>query len=307
MLSNFATVFSQVLVLFLLISLGYFCGKIRLINNELSDGMANLIMVLVAPCLMISSFQREFQPDLFHNFLIAFVGAFLIYAGSIIIANFIVRDTDESRKRVLRCTVIFSNCGMMSLALQNALFGSDGVFYGAAYISVFNLVFWTYGVAVMGNGAKLEPRRILLNPGILGTAAGLLFFFTSTVLPISITSACTYIADLNTPLAMLVIGQQLSRSRLSTVFTDGKIYLASALRLLAIPALVILSFRLFHITGIVAVTCVIASSAPAAASNSMLAIKYGQDSQLAVKNVSMQTLFSMLTMPIMVGLAQTVL
>lgn len=45
-----------------------------------------------------------------------------------------------------RFCVVFTNCGFMGLPLLDALYGSEGLFLGSAFIMVNNLLLWTYGV-----------------------------------------------------------------------------------------------------------------------------------------------------------------
>ena len=307
MLHNIAVVSDQVLTLFLLAFVGYLCGKLKLLSDETTSGLATLSLYVIAPCLMVSSFQRQFDPQLFHDFALAIVLMLGILAASILMTKFTVRDGDKKRQKVLRATVIFSNCGMISLALQNSLYGADGVFFGAACIAAFNLVFWTYGVLLLGRREDIKLTNTLLNPGMVGTVIGLIFFFTSFALPSPVKAACASIADLNTPLCMLVIGQQISNSNFKTLFSDRGALWSVLQRLVIVPLLVILVFYCAGIDSTIAAVCVIAASAPAAASNTMLAIQLKQDSLLSVKTVSMGTVLSMVTMPLMVVLARTIL
>ena len=72
----------------------------------------------------------------------------------IAVAHGLFRDKDEGRRRVLRFATVFSNAGYMAIPLQQAVLGDEGVFYCAAYIIVFNIVMWTYGVAEMSGSTK---------------------------------------------------------------------------------------------------------------------------------------------------------
>ena len=178
---------------------------------------------------------------------------------------------EEARERVLRFGVVFSNAGYMAIPLQKALLGEDGVFYGAAYVAVFNLVLWSYGVMAMSGDRKaLSARRLLLNPGVIGLAAGLLLFFTGIRLPAFLEAPVGHLAALNTPLPMLIV---------------GLLYLCG-------------------MRGALLTACVIAASAPAAAATTMFATRYGQDARLSVNLVALSTLCSMLTMPLVVGAAK---
>ena len=212
---------------------------------------------------------------------------------------------EEARERVLRFGVVFSNAGYMAIPLQKALLGEDGVFYGAAYVAVFNLVLWSYGVMAMSGDRKaLSARRLLLNPGVIGLAAGLLLFFTGIRLPAFLEAPVGHLAALNTPLPMLIVGFYLADADLKSTVRDKRLIASMGLRLLAVPLLTLGLLYLCGMRGALLTACVIAASAPAAAATTMFATRYGQDARLSVNLVALSTLCSMLTMPLVVGAAK---
>lgn len=304
MLSNFLSIGQQILIIFLIALLGFIAGKVKLVDSRETDGMARLVVTYVAPAMIIMAFQRPFEAKLLKGFLLTMGIAFLCYLVSIVLAHLLIRSREQARRSVLRCAAVFSNCGMISLPLQSALFGNDGVFYGAAFIAAFNLVFWTYGALEMGRSqGKVEVAKILLNPGLLGTIVGLILFFTSTTLPAVPASALNYISGLNVPLSMLVIGQRLSVISIRSLFGDRGVWGTVAARLVVTPVVLALVLRAAGITGTIGICAVIAAAAPAAASITMLAITYGQDTELAAKTVSLHAILSVLTMPVIITLA----
>ena len=84
----------------------------------------------------------------------------------------------------------------------------------------------------------------------------------------------------DTPMAMIMFGTYLANTDLKTMFREKKIYLAAALKLLVLPALMLLIFRLCGITGALLTACIISASAPTANNTVMFAAKYGRDTCL---------------------------
>lgn len=305
MLENFLMVGQQVLILFILIAVGVVCGKVRFLTPNTAKHLTNIVLYFVTPCVVIDAFHRDFEPELLTNLGVTALCAILVHAVSIVIAFVVFRDKNASRRCVLRFGTVFSNCGFMSIPLQAALLGADGVFYGAAFVAVFNLILWSYGLLVMSGDKKaLSPKHLLLNPGVIGVVAGLILFLFSIRLPEVLSMPVSYMAALNTPLPMIIIGFYLSRTNLREALRDKKAYAAIALRLIAIPLLTLLLMFVFQIRGVVLVACVIAAAAPVAAATTMFAAKFDRDTSLSVNLVSLSTLFSLVTMPLIVGLAQ---
>lgn len=306
MLENFITVGQQVLILFILIGVGVVCGKVRFLSSSSAKHLTNIVLYFVTPCVVIDAFQRDFDPALLQNLGVTALCAILVHAFSVLIVTFVFRDKEDSRRCVLRFGTVFSNCGFMSIPLQAALLGADGVFYGAAFVAVFNLVLWSYGLLVMSGDKKtLSPKHLLLNPGVIGVAAGVLIFLFSVHLPEVLSTPINYMASLNTPLPMIIIGFYLSRTNLIAALRDKRAYVAILLRLAAVPLLTLFLMYACGIRGVVLVACVIAAAAPVAAATTMFAAKFDRDTSLSVNLVSLSTLFSIVTMPLIVGLAQS--
>ncbi len=308
MWSNVIVVSGQVAVLFILIALGFISGKAGLINKTGAKYLTDVVLYLATRCIMIQSFQKvEFGSDTILNLGICALCAVLIQTLSIVLCRAVFRNKEESRRIVLRFAAVFSNCGFMSLPLQNALLGAKGVFYGTVFVAVFNILVWSYGLVDMsGDKADFNIKKILLNPGVLGALAAVMLFLLRIRLPEIILSPIEYIAALNTPLPMLVIGFYLTKYNFKKSAGDMGIYAVSAFRLILIPCLSLFIMKLFSVDPYILTACTIAASAPVAATTTMFATKFNRDVELSVGLVSTTTLLSIITMPVIIALAQTI-
>ncbi len=304
MLATFQLVGQQVVVLFLLMLVGVICNRAGFFGEPEVKGLSKMVLYFVTPCVIVESFQREPNGTMIRNLLITMGIAFASYILGIVLANLCIHDKDESKELVLRFGAVFGNCGFMSLPIEEALLGEDGVFYGAVFIAAFNLIVWTYGLAVMsGDRKNISWKKIVLNPGILGTLAGLLVFLFRISLPAVFQEPISFMADLNTPLPMIIIGYYLGNLKLHHLVENKKQYLSMLLKLICIPGLTLLMMWPMHLDQTVILVCVIASCAPTAANTAMFAALFNRDSQLAAQMVSVGTLFSLITIPSMVALA----
>lgn len=308
MLSSYTDAGQQVLVLFILIGVGALLSKLGFITDKGASSMTDVVLYAVTPCVIINAFQREYHPELLGGLLTALFCAFLVMLLSVLLAELIYRKTNLSRAVVLKFSLVFSNCGFMALPLQEAVLGSDGVFYGAAYIAVFNIFMWTYGLITMSQKTELKSAlRAIVNPGIIGTVIGVLLFVFSIKLPTVISSPIRFLAALNTPVPMLVIGYHLTQADLGRVLKDKGAYFAMAMRLILIPLAAFGGMYLAGVDGTVTVAVVIAVSSPVAAFTTMMSSKYGRDTELSAGIVSASSLFSLITMPLIVGLAKSIM
>lgn len=294
-------------MLFVLIGVGFACGKKGILTDISSKKITDIVLYVVTPCVMISAFQREFSVELLGNILITVACATAIIFATVFISKLIFRDKNEARKRVLQFSTIFSNCGFMSLPLQKAILGNDGWFYGSIFVAVFNVIVWSYGLVMMsGDKKQLSIRKIAFNPGIAGVLLALILFVLRIHLPYIIIQPVEYLAALNTPLPMLIIGFYLSQADLKKAFTDAGAYLAMAVRLVAVPILAMVVMWALNVDKTIMIACVIASAAPTAATTTMFAAKFNRDVELSVSVVASTTLVSILSMPLVVALAESI-
>lgn len=305
LLDYFFTVGGQVLILFILIAVGYICGKIGFMDNNTAKHITDIVLYFVTPCVIINAYQVDFNPDILVNLGVTALCAIGVHIISIIIVTLAFHKKPANKQAVLKFGTVFSNCGFMSLPLQEAIIGQEGVLYGAAFLGVFNVFLWSYGVICMsGNSKTLSARKILLNPGILGVIVALIFFLTSFKLPTVIAQPVEYLAGLNTPLPMIIIGFYLSNSKISNGLKDKDAWISTILRILVIPVLCIGIMLLIGIRGNILITVAIAISAPIAAATTMFTTKFEKDTELSVNLVSLSTILSIVTMSCLVAVTQ---
>ena len=304
MLDGLCVVARQVAVLFALIGVGFLCNRRRLLSEASVKGIVEVLMLVVTPCVIVHAFQRPFDRRLVQGLGWALGAAVFAHALGIAAAS-LFRQGDRARRSVLRFATTFSNAGFMGIPLEQALLGDDGVFFGAVYVAVFNVVCWSWGLVTMcGRMDEVRARTLLVNPGTVGIACGLPFFLFSLTLPAALGEPVKMLADLNTPLAMIVIGYYLADAAFAAALRSGAAWAVAFLRLAALPCVVLGALWLCRPPdGTMAVAIVTAASAPCAALTTVFAAKYDRDVSLSVGIVSGTTLLSVLTMPPIVGLA----
>ena len=313
MIENLAAVARQVAALFVLMGFGAALRRTRLVGDAAIDGMVNLLILVVTPCVIVDVFQRPFDPASLASLGVALLIAVLAHVAVICIAHLVVRHRDENVRKPLLLAAVFSNAGFMGIPLEQAILGDRGVFFGTVYVVVFNLFIWSWGLVVMkgpgngktgrGNGADL--LRMALNPGTVGIVLGLPLFLFSARLPSFVAAPVHHMANLNTPMAMIVIGYGLCGAKLGRVLRNPAVWTASFVRLVAYPLLFVAALYPFraHLDRDMALALCIAASAPVAAMVSMFSSKFHRDVDTGVAVVSGTTLLSVLTMPVVIALA----
>ncbi len=304
MLDSLRFVGTQVLVLFIVMALGFLCRKWKLLGEESVKGLTNLMLCLITPCMLLKAFQQPYDPSLLRGFLISAAAAGGVYGLEIGLANLLLRDKDDARRRVEHFGAVFPNCGYMALPLLQSLWGAEAVLYGAAFNATHTVFLWTYGLSLMSAGKeKISLRKALVNPGTVSVVLGLVLFFGSVKLPELLARPIDYLAALNAPVPMLIIGFCLGGLDGRTVLRSGGEVLMLALRLLLVPALALGILWLCGVRGVLLITNVVCVAAPVATMCTMFAAKYDVDPTLSAGLVAVSTVLSVLTMTLVVGFA----
>ena len=303
-MESMLTVISKVGVMLLLILVGYVVSKKGMLTDRGTSEVNTLLLQIVTPCLIVNSFLTS-EDSLSAGELLLSVGTSALAIGlSILLSRCFFRKEPEGRKKVLQFAAAFSNSGFMGLPLVEGIVGSKGVMYGSFFIVVFNIFCWTYGFRMMSGGQKMSLKVLLMNPGIIGLVFGLPIYFLDLHLPAVLSEPVGFLAALNTPLAMLVVGSYIAKVELHSFISDLAVYKSAALRLLVAPGIFLGLLLLIRPEPNLFVTSVIQAACPAAANTVLFSVQYKRDSALASKTVAVSTVLSIITIPLLTILEQ---
>ena len=296
MLLNFIIVVGQVVTLFLMIGVGFFLAKRGWFSEETASHATHLLLYVVGCCIIIRQLQIEANMDTVRTMLMAALGMALTYVVALPAVQLLFRKDAPDTRVVRRFGMVYANNSFMGLPLLASVLGDDALIFGVISMLVFALFQWTHGALTMGG--RLSLRQAVINPGILSMAIGLFLFITGLRLPAPVDSAMGFIADLNTPLAMIVIGSQMARADIRAVFQKPKLYLTSAVKLILVPAVTCVILLPLRLDPLSYCACVVLSACPTAGVTAMFAQMFHRDVETAAQMVTLSTLLSIFTLPV---------
>ena len=293
--------------MFLIMLCGIIIFKTGLIDGNTVPKMSNVLLMLVSPLVIFQSYQMDFDMRLMWGLGLTLIASLTTFVIVIILTEILIKNPEKDKAPVEKIAVIYSNSGFIGLPLINGVIGSEGVFYMTAYLTVFNLLLWTHGVIVMGGGGSFKTVcKNLCTPTIIAIFAGVICFVASIKLPAVIDNPIQYIANMNTPLAMLIAGANLAQSNIIRSLKHARMYYLSALKLIVFPAIGMLVLYVFHFQNFdfnVPFTVFIGMACPAGASAIMFAERYDKDSLYATEIFVLTTVLSLVTIPMLSVLA----
>lgn len=296
----------QVLILYVIVAVGFAADKFKIFTEKTSKATNDLMFFIVTPCMIVNSFlNTSFSKESARGFFIALGCSFLAHFLGIILGIPFFNKKNDPDSPVFKFACVYGNVGYMALPLTNAVLGPKGVFFGSGAVIVLNVLAFTHGVWLMNRdkSVKFNFRSIILNPGVISVIIGLPLFLLSVKLPEIVTKPIGYIADLNTPLAMIILGTYIANTDIKTILKLKEQYLIMLIRLIAVPLIMLGFFKVTGMPSVLAVACTIGAASPCATNTVMFAVKYGKNSGTASKIIAMSSFVSIITLPVMIAIA----
>ena len=117
----FVIIVNQILKMLLLLLLGCLCFRMRLIDENGSKVLANLLLMVVNPMLAIVSLQTEYSAHLAQGLLVAYLLAFLTHLVAAILSTVLIRTTGNPDCGIDRFASMYSNCGFIGIPLVQSI------------------------------------------------------------------------------------------------------------------------------------------------------------------------------------------
>ncbi len=297
-------VLKQLVIMIIITLAGYIFARIAKVIDDQQKFMSRLLLYFINPFLVLNSFNMEFSWLKFRQlWFAAFIA--LILHGVMILLGFL-----SSKEKIDRVAVAFTNCGFVGIPLIRGVFGDEGVFYLMGYLIIFNVLIWTYGYYQMSGTTNL--KKVITNPNIIAVTIGLVLFCLPFELPELVRKPIVMIADINTPMAMLLLGILFAR------FEFDRAYIARVIKT-TVFRLVVTSLCNLVVIIVVYKLCInmqdikmmlfaiyICSMCPVATTIPGLSVVFDHDKSFASLIVTITSMFCILTIPTFVALGEWV-
>jgi len=210
----------------------------------------------------------------------------------------------------------------LPLPIVAALHGAVGVQVVLLINVGAQLVLWTVGVATLRGGRvdRQALSALAKNPGLLAAVAGIaaaLLLPRGAAFPglvahagEALLDAITLVGSLTIPLSLVVTGAQLGAGRFDARPSRAVAGIV-AIRLLLAPAIVLALFWAAQRAGLAlprlpASIAVLVAAMPVAVSGGILTARYHQDTTLAAQSILYSTLGSVVTVPVVVWIFDSI-
>lgn len=303
---DISIVLNQMIQLFLIMGLGYFLYKIKLLDEFTNKKINALILKVTTPALILSSVMGNNDAKieiLIQVFIVGICVYIMLPIIGFIIAKII--KVKKSQEGIYIFMTIFSNIGFMGFPVMKSIFGDESIFYSAIFNMIFNFLVFTLGIFLMSYGkekkVKINPKD-LLSPGIISSIIAIMIFLLNIKMPIIISNTVQMVGDMTTPLAMIMIGSTLATINIKSIFNDKKIYIYTLIKQLLLPILAYPILKYFISNDLVLGITLIILAMPVGNSAVIFSYEYDGDIELAAKVIFITTALSVITIPAIVSI-----
>lgn len=298
---SYSTIITQVVVLFLLISAGFYARKRNYMDDHINKGLTDIILNIGLPALLLNSFLLEYDHSMLKNAGLVVLVSVVIHIALFVMVKVAFYKYDIDKRNVLTYMGLFPNAGFMGLPFIYAIYGQIGVFYAAIFIIPYHILMWTYGLGMFMKVSdyRSSAKVILTNPILLGVFIGLFIFVTQIPVPVVLSKTFGFLGAVTAPLAMMLIGDRMATTETKTVFNDKHVYYGSLIRLIVAPILAWIILKAFNVDPMIINICVAVQALPVAVTVAVLPSKFNGDAILGSKCAVISHALSLITIPVM--------
>ena len=293
----------KILSLFLVMALGIVLVRCGIVRSQDSKVLSMISLYLVMPCVIISSFQVEYQPEILNGLLLALATSALLHLVLIVVVGFLGKVLKLDG--VEETSLIYSNAGNLIIPIVTAILGKEWVIYTSAFLSVQLFLLWSHAKMKLCGEKGIDLKKILTNINMIAIFAGVLLFLLRIQLPAPVQDAVDSISSMVGPMGMLILGMLIAEMDLKKL-----LWRITLLRLVGIPLIGIVLLKYSSLAALVPegrtilLVTLLAICTPSASTLTQMAQVYGKDADYASAINVVTTLLCIVTMPLMVALYQ---
>ena len=287
----------------LILVLGFFLGKKKFISVETNKELSNLLLTIFMPASLFMAFPAEYNEETLSFFSSGFLAGVLVMFMLILLSRIIFNKWwfKGGLRYESQFALIFNNATFLGYPIVVNTFGPTGVIAYCGFIIAFNIALFSYGIWLFEHKVTFKLlRNVATNPNIIAVLLGMIVFLAGIQLPSFITGAVGFVGNATTPLSIICIGFMLSRANFKSIIKKWRIAITALIQLIIGPLATYFALKAFNFPAEVVNVCTLIQALPTATSLGLFATKYGGNNIEASELVTISTLFSVVTMPVMI-------
>ena len=292
---------SQILTIFLAILAGFVCRKAKVLTEENTSALSNVVVKIILPFYLFGAILRTdagVDPRAVPVAVGLSAAMFLLSALVDLAVVPLLRAPKEDRG-VYLFELMCGNVTYIGIPVCAAVLGGSASFYASLLNIPYNLICFSLGIFLLCGKFSL---RKALNPAFLAGLAAAILYMLRVQLPPVLLSGCAFLGQATSPCAMLVIGSVLASVPIREIVSEWRAIPFVLLRLVGIAALTALLLRFLPVDPTLKGVLILMAAMPAATNSTMLCTIYGGNRALSAKLIFLSTALSLVSIPLWAAL-----
>ncbi|MGN0177082.1 MAG: AEC family transporter [Methanobrevibacter sp.] len=294
------TIFSIIIM----IGLGYFLKRIDFLSKKDMDPFNKIVMYVLMPCMIFNAIYNADLSSLPELSILPFI----ILISSIItgiISYFILKRLHFDDKKIwsVLVTVMIANTAFMGYPVNLGIYGQAGflraIFCDMATLCIFLLLSFIL-ILRFGGTIKVAIKKIALFPPLWAVVLGLIFNLLHIHIADVFEYTINYLGQGAIPLIMITLGLSIDFSALSR--SKSMIIFTSIMKLAFFPLVAFILVIKLGLVDLQYTVSIIEAAMPSGMLSLLLAITYDLDYELTSDCILINTVISLITLPIIISL-----
>lgn len=291
-----------ILSIILMIGIGYALKRIDFLSEKDINPLNKIIMNILLPCMIFSalySSDLSLIPKLGILPFVILISSFVTGLVSFLILKKL--GYDDKKLWTVLVTVMIANTAFMGYPVNLGIFGHEGflraIFCDIATMCIFLILSFVL-VIKFGGTVKKAIRKIALFPPLWAIVFGLGLNILNVPIGPVLNNTVNYLGNGAIPLIMISLGLSidlagLSRSKSMVAFT-------SIMQLLFFPAIAFIVVLFLGLSDLQYTVAIVEAAMPSGMLSLVLAITYNLDYQLTSDCILINTVISLITLPVII-------
>ncbi len=319
-MSESRVVLIKIAGMFLIILAGWLARRRGFLQDEASGILSRIVVDAAFPALVFTQMLRTVDAaSLRQDWLLPLLPFPLVAVAYLVGLGVAPLFGGKAQRNTVLFLVTSPNWVFLPLPIAEALYGSTGVRVILLCNVGAQLALWSIGVWILHGKIGQALRQLATNIGLWATAGGIALALVfpglrdlgnlhaspsslGGIAGTALIDALTMVGSITIPLSLLAIGAQLGAIPISIHRLPASLWGVVAARLIAAPLVTVglgvaLAGAGLHLPPVTRMIVVLVAAMPVAIVCSVMAERYGGDTQLAAQAVFLSTLFSLVTVP----------
>lgn len=297
----FTTTLNQMLMFFSVMILGFILRRKNIVPENADVSLSKVLTMVVSPALLLKTFIANFNVETLLEKSYIFIWGIILLFILIFLGTALANLFADNRyiKYIYTYSFIIPNMGYMAQPLTLAVFGEEALFDLMIFSIPFNVYIYSVGFTRLNPNNERVSLRSLVNPLFISMGIAIILGIFKVPIPIFVENTLSALSACMGVIAMLLAGLVIGKYDLRDMVSSGKIYVASLIRLIAIPGIFVYALKAIGLPSYIYMTALCVLAMPMGLNTVVFPAAFGGDTKPGASMALVSSIFGIITIPIM--------